>query len=309
MELIDRYRGSLFGLAIGDALGAPLEYKEPGDFEPVDDMSGGGIFKLKVGEFTDETSMALCLSESLIESRGFNPSDQMERYLHWYHKGHLSSQGWCFDVGTINRKAILAYESTRQPFGGLSDEDSLTNGSISRIAPIPLTYSSNPTKALDYAGECSRTTHAHKKCIDACRYLSALIVGALHEVPKKKLLDGVYSPVKDYWEHRPLDEEVEAVAKGSYKKKKEKDLVGDSNVVNSLEAALWAFHKSDDFEEGCLMAVNLGYDADATGAVFGGLAGAYYGESQLPTIWRSQIALGHVIRRYSEQLFALAQTM
>lgn len=309
MELIDRYRGCLFGLAIGDALGAPLEYQERGSFDPIDGMIGGGIFKVRAGEFTDETSMALALAESLIESRGFNPSDQMDRYLKWYHQGHLSSQGWCFDVSVINRKAILSYEATKQPFGGLDDEDANANGSLARIAPIPLTYSSNPTKALDYAGECSRTTHAHRQCIDACRYLSALIVGALHEVPKNVLLKGIYEPVTDYWKHRPLDAAVEAVAKGSYKKKKEADLAPDGNVISCLEAALWAFNKSKSFEEGALLAVNLGFDADATGAVFGQLAGAFYGESQIPVQWRTQIALAHVIRRYSEQLFALAQTM
>ena len=250
MELIDRYRGCLFGLAIGDALGAPLEYQERGSFDPIDSMTGGGIFKVRAGEFTDETSMALALAESLIESRGFN-----------------------------------------------------------RIAPFPLTYSSNPTNPLDYAGACSRPTHAHRQCIDACRYLSALIVGALHEVPKNVLLKGIYEPATDYWKHRPLDAAVEAVAKGSYKKKKEADLVPDGTVVSCLEAALWAFNKSKSFEEGALMAVNLGYDADATGAVFGQLAGAFYGESQIPVQWRTQIALAHVIRRYSEQLFALAQTM
>ncbi len=309
MELIDRYRGSLFGLAIGDAMGAPVEYQEPGSFDPIDGMTGGGIFKVRPGEFTDEASMALCLAESLIESRGFNPSDQMDRYLKWYHQGHLSSQGWCFDVSVINRKAILAYESSRQPFGGLADEDTNTNGSLARIAPIPLVYSSKAEKALDYAGECSRTTHAHRQCIDACRYFSALVVGALHEVPKKDLLKGIYSPVKDYWTHRPLDSAVEAVAKGSYKKMKKADLAPDSNVISCLEAALWAFHKSKSFEEGMLLAVNLGFDADATGAVYGQLAGAYYGESEMPVAWRSQVALAHVIRRYSEQLFALAQTM
>lgn len=309
MELIDRYRGSLFGLAIGDALGGPLEYKEPGTFDPVDDMTGGGVFKLRPGEFTDETSMTLCLAESLIESRGFNPSDQMERYLKWYHQGHLSSQGWCFDVGTITRKALLSYESTRQPYSGLDSEGTNTNGALARTASISLTYSSNPTKALDYAGECSRTTHSHKQCIDAARYLSSLIVGALHEVPKKKLLGKLYSPVTDYWKHRPLEESIEKIATGAYKKKKESQLVGDSNVANCLEAALWAFHKSDNFEEGVLLAVNLGDDADATGAVFGAIAGAYYGESNLPVAWRSQVALAHVIRRYSEQLFALAQAI
>ncbi|MBZ0187742.1 MAG: ADP-ribosylglycohydrolase family protein [Candidatus Obscuribacterales bacterium] len=310
MELIDKYRGSIFGLAIGDAIGAPLEYQEPGSFEPVTDMTGGGVFRLRAGDWTDDTSMALCMAESLIECRGFDPSDQMERYLKWYHNGHLSSQGWCFDVGTINRKALLTFESTRQNYCGLNDEKSASNGSIMRLAPVPLAFAAQPTKALDYAGDSSRTTHAHPWCIDACRYLAALIIGALHEeVSKEELLSPLYSPVKDYWKHRPLVAEVEAIANGSFKEKEPPEIMGDGEVLNSLEAALWAFYKTDTFEEGCLLAVNLGYDSDTTGAVYGQLAGAFYGESVLPAAWRSRLALAHVIRRYSEQLFALSQTM
>lgn len=310
MELIDKYRGSLFGLAIGDAMGAPLEYLEPGSFEPVTDMTGGGVFKLRAGDWTDDTSMALCMAESLIECRGFDPSDQMERYLKWYHSGHLSSQGWCFDVGTVNRKALLNFESTRQSFSGLTDESSATNGSIMRLAPMALAYAAQPTRALDFAGESSRTTHAHPRCIDACRYLCSLILGALQEeVSKDEILSPLYSPVKEYWAHRPLCPEIEAIARGSFKEKEPPDIMGDGSVLNSLEAALWAFYKSSSFEEGCLLAVNLGFDADSTGAVYGQLAGAFYGEANLPASWRSRLALGHVIRRYSEQLFALSQTM
>ncbi len=309
LELIERYRGSLFGLAIGDALGASLEFQEPGSFEPIADMLGGGPFHLKPGDWTDDTSMALCLAESLIESRGFNAVDQMERYLKWYHKGHLSSQGWCFDVGTTTRKALLSFESTRQPFCGLSEESSAGNGSLMRLAPIALAFASDPAMALDMAGESSRTTHAHKLCIDACRYMSALIVGCLQEKSKVELLDGKFTPSKEYWLHRPLSPEIEAIALGSYKAKDPPEIQGSGYVVHTLEAALWAFHKTDSFKDGCLLAVNLGDDADTTGAVYGQLAGAYYGERELPEQWRSKVALPEVIRRYAEQLFALSQTM
>ena len=309
MELIERYRGSLFGLAIGDALGASLEFQEPGSFEPIDDMLGGGPFRLRPGDWTDDTSMALCLAESLIESRGFNAVDQMERYLKWYHKGHLSSQGWCFDVGTTTRKALLAFEASHQPFCGLTDEESAGNGSLMRLAPIALAYGSDPTAALDMAGDSSKTTHGNKMCIDACRYMAALIVGALQERSKEELLASKFTPVKDYWLHRPPSAEIEAVAMGSYKSKEPPEIQGSGFVVQSLEAALWAFHKTDTFKEGCLLAVNLGDDADTTGAVYGQLAGVYYGEKELPPEWRSKVALPEVIRRYSEQLFALSQTM
>lgn len=109
--------------------------------------------------------------------------------------------------------------------------------------------------------------------------------------------------------HRPLSAEVAALASGSYKSKEPPAIQGSGDVVNTLEAALWAFYKTDNFKDGCLLAVNLGGDADSTGAVFGQLAGAYYGEVELPTEWKSKLALNDVIRRKAEQLFALSQTM
>jgi ADP-ribosylglycohydrolase len=308
LNLIERYRGSLLGLAIGDALGAPLEFQQYGSFTPIDDMIGGGIFKLRPGDWTDDTSMALCLAESLFESRGFNAVDQMERYLKWYHQGYLSSQGWCFDIGRTTRKALLQYEATRQAVG-LTDEDSAGNGSLMRLAPVPLAYSGQPTLALDMAGDSSKTTHATRVCVDACRYMSGLIVGALQERPKEELLERRFSPVKDYWVHRPLAQEIEEIAFGSYKHKEPPEIQGRGYVVPSFEAALWAFYKSDNFKDGALLAVNLGDDADTTGAIYGQLAGAFYGEEGLPESWLSKLAMSNLIKRYAEKLFALSQTM
>ncbi|MBX9668181.1 MAG: ADP-ribosylglycohydrolase family protein [Candidatus Obscuribacterales bacterium] len=309
MEQIERYRGSLYGLAIGDALGAPLEFQEYGSFTPVEDMLGGGVFKLRPGDWTDDTSMALCLAESLIECRGFNPVDQMERYLRWYHQGYLSSQGWCFDIGTTTRRALLAFHETRQPFSGLSQDSASGNGSIMRLAPVALAFAGQPTHALDFAAESSKTTHANNRCIEACRYLAALIVGALQERSKEEILAPKFSPVKDYWMHRPFKTEIEEIAMGSFKSKEPPEIQGSGYVVRSLEAAIWAFYKTDNFKDGCLLAVNLGDDADTTGAVFGQLAGAFYGEGQLPDSWRSKLALFHSIKRYAEQLFALSLTI
>lgn len=272
-------------------------------------MLGGGAFKLRPGDWTDDTSMALCLAESLIECRGFNPVDQMERYLRWYHQGYLSSQGWCFDIGTTTRRALLAFQETRQPFSGLSQDSASGNGSIMRLAPVALAFAGQPTHALDFAAESSKTTHANNRCIEACRYLAALIVGALQERSKEEILSPKFSPVKDYWTHRPFKTEIEEIAMGSFKTKEPPEIQGSGYVVTSLEAALWAFNKTDSFKDGCLLAVNLGDDADTTGAVFGQLAGAFYGEGQLPDSWRSKLALFDSIKRYAEQLFALSLTM
>src|SRR4030042_1718135 len=187
VKQIERYRGSLLGLAVGDALGTTLEFKAPGTFAPIKEIIGDGPFHLKPGEWTDDTSMALCLAESLIECKGFDPLDQLERYLRWYRESHLSSTGTCFDIGDTTRSALLRFERTREPYCGPTDPNSAGNGSIMRLAPVPLYYATNPKEAIERSGESSRTTHGAQTAIDACRYLGALIVGAVNGVSKEDI--------------------------------------------------------------------------------------------------------------------------
>src|SRR5258707_14198403 len=130
----ERYRGALLGLAAGDALGTTLEFKPPGTFAPLADMIGGGQFHLKPGEWTDDTSMALCLAESLIEKRAVDAKDQMDRYCSWYEQGHLSSNGRCFDIGNTVRNALETYRRTGNPFSGSESPHTAGNGSLMRLA-------------------------------------------------------------------------------------------------------------------------------------------------------------------------------
>lgn len=300
-----RYRGCLTGLAAGDALGTTLEFMAPGTFESVRDIVGGGPFNLRPGEWTDDTSMALCLAESLIECRGFDAADQMRRYVRWFREGHLSSTGRCFDIGSTTRDALLRFERTGNPCAGSTDRRSAGNGSIMRLAPVPLFYAGNPREAIEKSALSSRTTHGAPAAVDACRYLGALIVGALRGASKEELLSSRYCPVDGYWEAHPLVAEIDAIARGSFKHRNPPAIRGTGYVVESLEAALWAFHHSGTFEEGCLMAVNLGDDADTTGAVYGQLAGAFYGEQGIPESWRKKLAQRQVIETLAEQILAL----
>jgi ADP-ribosyl-[dinitrogen reductase] hydrolase len=308
MEQIERYRGALLGLATGDAVGTTLEFKSPGSFAPIEDMAGGGPFRLAPGQWTDDTSMALCLAESLAERQGFDPVDQLERYVRWYREGHLSSTGRCFDIGNATREALLRFEKTREPYCGSADPMSVGNGSIMRLAPVPLFYARKPREASERAGESSRTTHGAAACIDACRYFGALLVGAVNGVGKDELLSERYSPVPGYWEEHPLGAEIDEIAAGSFKRREPPEIRGSGYVVKSLEAALWAFHRSDSFREGCLLAVNLGDDADTTGAVYGQLAGAFYGERGIPESWLARLAHRQLIESLAERLFALSRT-
>lgn len=116
LSVLDRARGSLLGLAVGDALGAAVEFQSPGSFEPVTGMRAGGALGLEAGEWTDDTAMALCLAESLVTCGRFDARDQMERYLRWYRQGHLSSNGHCVDIGGTVRDALERYERTGEPF-------------------------------------------------------------------------------------------------------------------------------------------------------------------------------------------------
>jgi ADP-ribosylglycohydrolase len=308
MQPIERYRGSLLGLAAGDAVGTTLEFKRPGTFTPINDMVGGGPFRLKPGQWTDDTSMALCLAESLIEQNGFVPTDQLEKYLQWYRNGHLSSRGRCFDIGNTVRAALAQFEQTGEPYCGSTDPKTAGNGSIMRLAPVPLFFARNPKDAIEKSADSSRTTHGARSAVDACRYLAALLVGAINGVSREELLSSRYSPIPGYWQENPLVEEIDQIAAGSFKHRQPPEIKGTGYVVASLEAALWAFARTDSFQEGCLLAVNLGDDADTTGAVYGQLAGAFYGEQGIPKSWRDQLAYRELIESFAEQLFTLAQS-
>lgn len=307
MDQIERYRGCLLGLAAGDAVGTTLEFSPPGSFAPVEDMLGGGPFHLAPGQWTDDTSMALCLAKSLVECQGFDPVDQLERYLRWYREGYLSSTGRCFDIGNTVREALLRFESTRQPYPGSTDPRSAGNGSLMRLAPVPLFYARNPQEAVAKSGESSRTTHGAMASVDACRYLGALLVGAVTGLPKEELLSEHFSPIPGYWKLKPLAPEIDEIAGGSFKRRQPPEIQGTGYVVKSLEAALWAFHHSHSFREGCLLAANLGNDADTTSAVYGQLAGAFYGEQGIPESWRSKLTHGDLIETLAERLFSFTK--
>ena len=302
MEQIDRYLGSLLGLAVGDALGAPLEGLRPGWFEPVQEMIAGGFHGVEPGQWTDDTSMALCLAESLIERGGFDPADQLERYRRWYREGYLSSKGHCFGIGGTTRESIERFEETGEPYCGVEDPNRAGNGSVMRLAPVPLFFARNPREAIERSADSSRTTHAARNAVDACRYFGGLLVGAVSGVEKEELLSERYSPVPALWNEHPLTPEIDEVAAGSFKNRQPPEIEGSGYVVRSLEAALWAFCNSSSFEGGCLLAVNLGDDTDTTGAVYGQLAGAFYGVEDIPERWLNTVFQRPVIEGYAEKL-------
>jgi ADP-ribosyl-[dinitrogen reductase] hydrolase len=205
MDLLSRFRGSFLGLAVGDALGAPVEFKPRGSFPPISGYRGGGPFNLKVGDWTDDTSLSLCLAESLVERRGFDPKDQAERYVRWWKEGHLSCTGNCFDIGNTTKWSLQRFLDTGDPYSGPTDPKKASNGSLMRLAPVPLFYHAHPVEAVDYSGLSSKTTHGAPSAVDSCRYLGALMVGTLAGESKENLISENYEPTKGIWKKKSFD--------------------------------------------------------------------------------------------------------
>lgn len=302
-DIRNRYRGCLLGLAAGDALGVTLEFKPRGTFRPVDDMVGGGDFGLAPGQWTDDTSMALCLAVSLLECGGFDAGDQMRRYVRWRREGYLSSTGECFDIGNTTSAALSEFERTGEPYAGRTDAMSAGNGSLMRLAAAPMYFAADAAAAIARSADSSRTTHGAAEAVDACRYFAALIVGALRGVEKDALLSPGYCPIPGYWDANPL---APNIAAGSFQEKGQHEISATGYVAHTLEAALWAFHHSRNFRDGALMAVNLGHDADTTGAVYGQIAGAWYGAAAIPAPWREKLTMAAEITDLADRIFERA---
>ncbi|WP_236207586.1 ADP-ribosylglycohydrolase family protein [Pseudomonas tohonis] len=300
MDLLDRYKGCLLGLASGDAVGTTLEFFPPGTFKPIADMNGGGPFALAPGQWTDDTSMALCLAESLLEKNGFDAADQMTRYLNWWQWGYWSSTGQCFDIGTTIREALTHYQESGEPFAGSSDPDTAGNGSLMRLAPVVMYYFPSQEEVTHFAQQSSRTTHGAAEAVEACKLLAQVIANALAGKSRDQLLDA--SPALY------LQPAIRELASGSFIGKPRAQIRGTGYCVASLEAALWCFWVTDSFEAAVLEAANLGDDADTTAAIVGQVAGAYYGKPGIPARWLGKLHQGDEIEGIASALYQAAVT-
>jgi ADP-ribosyl-[dinitrogen reductase] hydrolase len=334
-EKIRRIQGSLVGLAVGDALGASVEFRPYAYLKQhkVTDMQGGGTWGLQAGQWTDDTSMALCLAASLIVKGKSDPYDQFERYRQWYRDGYMSSTGKCFDIGKSTRQAITEFESRKQKIrsqlisenknpedsdfnetiekriredkSGLryGTSDSAGNGPLMRLAPIPCFFQSYDD-VKQYIDEATQLTHGDQRAIDACKFYAGLIWHAVDGRSKEELLH------RDFYRETlnlKLHSDIREIAEGSYKNKKngyEDGIRGKGYVVNALEAALWAFENDDDqFDVGVLKAINLGDDTDTTAAIYGELAGAVYSIDKILPHWTDQLYQGEFIKIVAKGLY------
>jgi ADP-ribosyl-[dinitrogen reductase] hydrolase len=286
----DRAVGAMLGLAVGDALGATLEFSRRDSNPMVRDLVGGGPFGLKPGEWTDDTSMALCLADSLIARRGLDPDDLLKRFVAWWRQGTNSNvAGICFDIGNTTRASLRRFEQTGQLAAGPEDPNQAGNGSLMRLVPVAIFAAGDAAEAERLADLQSRTTHPAPVAHEACRLFARKLTFALSGASKDRVLQA------EAWAGTP---EIADIAGGGWRDKPRHDISSSGYVVDTLEAALWCIDRSDTFEDAVILAANLGDDSDTVGAVTGQLAGAIWRHRSIPDRWLEKVAWReHLIER------------
>ena len=293
-EIRDRAQGALIGLALGDALGTTLEFSTRDTLPPVTDLVGGGPFKLAPGQWTDDTSMALCLADSLLARNGLDARDLVGRFCRWHEEGYNSVTGHCFDIGVTTCEALRSYRTTGEPLSGSTDPRSAGNGSLMRMAPVAIRWWHDRAAAVAAARMQSRTTHGAPQAVEACALFAELLVEAIGGALKESVLQA------REWDG---DAGVAAVAAGSWRSKARDDISSSGYVLHTLEAALWCVGRSESVAEALVLAANLGRDADTVGAVTGQLAGALWGVSGAPAAWLDKLAWRQQIETLAARLF------
>lgn len=294
----DRAVGCLLGLAVGDALGTTLEFTARDTRPAVTELVGGGPFGLRPGEWTDDTSMALCLAESLIASTGdLDPVDLMRRFTGWYRAGENSVTGRCFDIGTITRSALERFERTGKTAASLRpDPEQAGNGTLMRLAPVALVAAPDLARAADLAEAQSRTTHGATLAHEACGLFATLLVEAMTGRSKEDVL-----------RPRSVEGALAAVAAGSWRTKSRDEISSSGYVLDTLEVSLWCVDHTETFADAVCLAANLGDDADTVAAVTGQLAGALYGRRAIPEGWLRKLAWRERIETIGEQLLSIGR--
>jgi ADP-ribosylglycohydrolase/protein-tyrosine phosphatase len=290
----DRFTGALVGLAVCDALSAPTRSLEPGTFAPVEGLVGGGVDELPAGAWSDDTAMALCLAESLVEMGGFDPQDQVARYNQWKQTGHLSGIGRAVGLrpGTARALAIAGWR--RQAFSGSHDPSQFDPEPLSRVGPAVMFFFESAETASRHAADAARTTCQAPIVLESCRLLAVLLHAALAGRAKRDVLGA--------GESLALRGPLVALADGAYRSKDASLVRAGDHVLEVLEASLWAFERTRSFAEGALLAANLGGAADVVGAVYGQLAGAHYGLASIPESWRNTLIQRDVIEALAARL-------
>lgn len=302
-------KAGIFGVCIGDALGVPVEFRSREQLKrsPVTKMRALGTHRQPAGTWSDDSSLALCLAESLC--KGYDLEDMATKFLQWYNAEIWTPHGRVFDIGIATRQAInkISKGYVPQLCGGTSEFDN-GNGSLMRILPLLFYIKELPIEQrFDKVKEVSSITHAHIRSVISCFIYLEFLLEILNGADKFEGYQKMKSTVKYFLDNNPICSQNEMdkfkrILNDNIFEYEEYNIGSSGYVLHSLEASLWCFLNSESYSEAVLKAVNLGEDTDTTGAITGGIAGLYYGFENIPEEWVSDLVRKEDIEILCEKL-------
>jgi ADP-ribosyl-[dinitrogen reductase] hydrolase len=292
----DKVKACFLGLAVGDALGVPVEFSERPDLmsNPVRHMQGYGTWDQPPGTWSDDSSLSFCLAESL--TTGYDPVDIGTKFVRWYTDGYWGAHHKFFDIGLTTRVALTRIMSGKDPVrAGETREQSNGNGSLMRIAPAAL-YFAHETDDLLYERlkEISSITHGHFRSVLSCFIFSKILIALFQGQDKNNAYQNMVSAVNDFAARHQFDGEdlkpFQWILSGKIDTMTTDQVSSTGYVLHTLEASLWCLLTTSTYSQAVLKAVNLGGDTDTTACVTGALAGVYYGRGEIPQTWIETLA-------------------
>lgn len=301
-------KSALFGVAVGDALGVPVEFKSRENIlqNPVTDMIGYGTYNLPPGTFSDDSSMTFCLAEAL--THDFDLNQIAQNFVKWYHENFWAARGEVFDIGIATREAINKIAQGKQPeFAGSTDASSNGNGSLMRILPLLFYIKDLPiSERYEITKKVSSITHGHIRSVISCFYYLEFARKILLGKDKFEIYQKLQTEIPDFLNSLSIDQyEISffnRLLKDDISELAEHEISSSGYVLHSLEASIWCLLTTDNYKEATLKAVNLGEDTDTTAAITGGLAGLLYSFDTIPENWVEQLARQEDIEDLSERL-------
>lgn len=290
--MLTRQKGCFYGLIVGDALGGPLEFKDRDTRPLLTEMAEIKHFDLPPGSWSDDTSMMLCIAESLtVSGRGEQDRvDQLNRFTEWWRNGHNSVNGECFDIGGTVKTALRRFKFYKEPVALTDDEMFQGNGSLMRLAPVPMMFWYDVERAGIESALSSETTHANSLCKDICKLFGKMVAHAIQGVNKERILATDRTSTE-------YDALLVPILEQAYRSKRRDEIQSSGWALHTIETVLWAFANTDNFEDGLILVINLAGDADTNGAIYGMLAGAHYGYDAIPPRWLGDLQRPDMIER------------
>ncbi len=304
----EKVKSALFGVAIGDALGVPVEFKSRKDMlkNPVTGMTGYGTYNVSPGTFSDDSSLTFCLAEALTKEFDLNAIGK--NFVKWYYSNYWTARGHVFDIGIATRQAIDRIAGGERPdLAGGIEISSNGNGSLMRVLPLVFYLTDKPIEErYEIIKQVSSITHGHIRSVIACFYYLEFALKLIEEKDKFEIYKILQTEITDHLNSLEINTAeitlFDSLLKHNIHEKNEENIFSDGYVVHTLEASIWCLLTTDNYKDAVLKAVNLGEDSDTTGAVAGGLAGVLYGYASIPPDWIRLLAKSNEIENLAQRL-------